>query len=190
MYTDYLQLLNNCLACLKVSDSEGVQISADDGLKKWVELTKKLQREDGTLYMAGNGASAMMASHMSLDATKNGGIKSLAFNDAAYLTALSNDLAYEEVFAFPLTRFANERDQLLTISSSGNSPNVIRAIETAKELGMKVITLSGMKPDNRSRELGDLNFYVPTETYGQAECAHQVLLHCWLDYFMDDVPNA
>ena len=73
---------------------------------------------------------------------------------------------------------------VVTISSSGNSGNVIRAIEEARKMGLKVITLSGLKPDNSSRKLGDVNFYVPGRTYGIVECAHQVLLHMLIDAFM------
>jgi len=58
-------------------------------------------------------------------------------------------------------------------------------IETAREKGLSVITLSGLKPDNASRKLGDLNLYIPAKTYGVVECAHQILLHVWLDQFMD-----
>ena len=54
----------------------------------------------------------------------------------------------------------------------------------ARQKKMKVVTFSGMKPDNSSRKLGDLNFYVPAMTYGIAECSHQILLHAWLDCFM------
>lgn len=127
----------------------------------------------------------MMASHMAADASKNGNFRSLAFNDPALLTAVSNDIAYEECFAVPLKRFANPSDGLVSISSSGNSKNVIRAIETARELKMQVITLSGMSPDNKSRKMGDINFYIPADTYGIVEVTHQALLHCWLDLFME-----
>jgi D-sedoheptulose 7-phosphate isomerase len=61
---------------------------------------------------------------------------------------------------------------------------VIKAIEKARELGMKVVTLSGLKPENQSRKLGDINLYVPAKTYGVVECAHQILLHAWLDCSM------
>ena len=74
---------------------------------------------------------------------------------------------------------------LVAISSSGNSPNIIEAIGAARELEMHVITLTGMEPDNRARGLGDLNFYVPAQTYGLVECCHHVLLHCWLDRYME-----
>ncbi len=186
MKLNYIDVLSSRIKGMLVSDSDG-EISTEVGMTRWQEWTLALQRTEGTLFMVGNGASATMASHMSLDVTKNGGLKAQAFNDIASLTAIGNDLGYDEVFAFPLSKYASAGDVLLTISSSGNSPNVIRAIEAAHEKGMKVITLSAMKPENRSRAMGDLNFYVPSETYGLTECAHQMLLHWWLDMFMGDL---
>jgi D-sedoheptulose 7-phosphate isomerase len=62
---------------------------------------------------------------------------------------------------------------------------VLRAIEAAQAKGLRVVTFSGLKPDNRSRSAGDLNFYVRAWSYGIVECAHQVLLHAWLDQFME-----
>ena len=101
------------------------------------------------------------------------------------MTAISNDTAYENVFAYPLRRFADPGDVLVTISSSGNSPNIMQAIKVAKELNLDVITLSGKSPENGSRPQGILNFYIPSQSYGIIECAHQVLLHSWLDQYMD-----
>jgi D-sedoheptulose 7-phosphate isomerase len=122
---------------------------------------------------------------MSADASKNGEIKAQCFNESSLMTAIGNDIDYKEVFAYPLKRFANKGDLLVTISSSGNSPNIIRAIETAKDIGMKVVTLSGMKENNKSREMGDLNFWIPSNSYGIVESTHQCLLHCWLDKYME-----
>ena len=184
-FKDYVNAVASALEKMQVTDNKGKELDTEEGLVRWCDLTKELQREDKTMYFAGNGASAMMASHMAADASKNGNFRSQAFNDVALMTAVSNDIAYEECFAMPLKRFATPGDVLVTISSSGNSPNIIRAIETARETKLHVITVSGMKSDNRSRQMGDLNFYVPADTYGVVEAAHQVLLHCWLDRFME-----
>ena len=108
----------------------------------------------------------------------------MSFSDSALLTAMGNDLGYEEVFAAPLSWYGQSGDLLITVSSSGGSPNILRTIEMAREKGMQVVTFSGLKPNNPSRRAGDLNFYVPAKTYGVVECAHQVLLHIWLDRFM------
>ena len=184
-FYDYSNSLYNTLNGTQVTDYHCRKIDPEEGFLRWLDLTKKIQQKNRTIYFVGNGASAMMASHMAADASKNGNLRSLAFNDVALMTAVSNDIAYEECFAVPLKRFANPSDGLVTISSSGNSKNVIRAIETAKELKMQVITLSGISPDNKSRKMGDLNFYIPADTYGIVEVNHQALLHCWLDRFME-----
>ena len=185
-YSDYVMQLTQCLDSLVVTNKKGQILSAEEGLCQWCVLTNDLLKNNCTMFFVGNGASAMMASHMAADASKNGGFRAMAFNDPALMTAVSNDICYEQTFAMPLSRFANPGDVLVTISSSGNSPNVIAAIETARQFKMQVITISGMKPDNKSRQIGDLNFYVPAETYGFAECAHQSILHCWLDVFMEN----
>lgn len=184
-YQSYIKNIENALAALIVTNDEGQQLNTQAGIDLWIELTAALAKKRQTAYFVGNGASAMMASHMALDATKNGKIKALAFNDAAYLTAIGNDLAYNRVFAEPLSYFAKAGDLLVTISSSGNSPNIIAAITTAQEMGLTIITLSGMGPENKSRALGDLNFFIPAPTYGLVESSHQVLLHCWLDLYIE-----
>ena len=185
-FKDYLMSVASALEKTEVTDRKGNELDIEEGISRWCNITGKLKQSNATMYFVGNGASAMMASHMAADASKNGEFRSLAFNDAALMTAVSNDIAFEECFAMPLKRFADSQDVLITISSSGNSPNVIRAIEAASELGLKVITISGMSPDNRSRKMGDINFYVPGDTYGIVESSHQILLHCWLDRFMEE----
>jgi D-sedoheptulose 7-phosphate isomerase len=85
----------------------------------------------------------------------------------------------------PLERLGRTGDLLIAISSSGNSPNIVRALEAARRLDVGTVTLSGMAADNRARALGDLNFYVPVRRYGWAESAHQVILHYWFDQFQD-----
>ena len=180
-FTNYIHTTASVLREMIVTDHSGRSLSAEEGIDQWIDLARELQHMNRTLYFVGNGASAMMASHMAADACKNLGIRSQAFNDTAFMTAISNDIAYEECFAIPIKLFADTDDVLVSISSSGNSPNIIRAIETARELAMKIVTISGFSPDNRSRQLGSLNFYLPGETYGIVEVSHQVLLHCWLD---------
>lgn len=159
--------------------------SSEEGLRMWCDMTLRVQASHRTLYLVGNGASASMASHMSADFSKNCECRSMTFNDIALMTAVSNDISYDQCFATPLTRFAQEGDLLVTISSSGNSLNILEAIRAARGLGLGVVTLSGMSPDNASRRLGDLNFYIPATTYGLVESCHQALLHCWLDTFLE-----
>lgn len=183
-YRKYCEQVLVVLDKMRVSDLQGQKLDGESGLEQWCSYTKNLADKDNTIYFIGNGASAMMASHMAADGSKNAKFKALAFNDAAFLTAVSNDECYEQSFATPLARFARAEDMLISISSSGNSPNILKAIDVARKIGLLIITLSGMSEDNQSRKLGDLNFYVPATTYGITECSHQVILHCWLDRYM------
>ena len=184
-YSRYVGAICKTLKKIRVTDRHEGELLVEEGLKIWCDLTLKAQENDNTVYLIGNGASASMASHMAADFSKNCECRSMAFNDIALLTAVSNDISYEQSFSTPLLRFAGEGDLLVTISSSGNSSNIINAIKTARELGLGVVTLSGLSSGNISRKLGDLNFYLPAETYGLVESCHQALLHCWLDTFLE-----
>ena len=127
-----------------------------------------------------------MASHFAADACKNGGLRAQAFNDGALLTCAGNDLAFDQVFALPLTRFARAGDMLITISSSGTSPNIVRALERAREMRAARSSPCPAKPPTiRLGRFGDLNFYVPTARYGWIESGHHVVLHYWLDQYLD-----
>ena len=184
MYSQkYLQSMNTVLEQTE-SSIESEKSDLQSALARSLELLKAVQSANGTQFFLGNGASAAFAEHMALDWTKNGGVRSLNPSSSVLLTALANDISYDESFATFLDRYARKGDLIVTISSSGNSPNVLRAIEKARTMDCKIITLSGLKPDNSSRKMGDVNFYVPGKTYGIVECAHQVLLHMMIDAFM------
>lgn len=187
-YKLFRDRISECLEQLEVTQGEQV-LGQEEGFSTWCEVTSQIRTNSKQLLFIGNGASAAMAAHMSADAFKNGGLLARCFNESSLMTAIGNDLTYEEVFSYPLRRVGNQEDMLVTISSSGNSPNIISGIQVAKEKGMFVVTLSGMKPDNKSRSMGDLNFYIPSTSYGIVESTHQVLLHCWLDMFMDLKPD-
>jgi D-sedoheptulose 7-phosphate isomerase len=184
-WTDYFGTIAQGLAALVVTDRDGRELLVADGVGRWVAMTRATQQRDAHLYIIGNGGSAGMASHMAADAAKNGRLRALAFNDPSLLTAIGNDIAYDQVFSLPLERLARAGDLLIAISSSGNSPNIVRALEVARRLDVGTVTLSSMRADNRARALGDLNFYVPLPRYGWAESAHQVILHYWFDQYQD-----
>ena len=184
-WSDYFETIAQGLRDVAVTGRDGGQLPIADGIARWVAMTRTTHQRDGHLYIVGNGGSAAIASHMAADAAKNGGLRALAFNDASLLTATANDIAYDQVFSLPLERLGRSGDLLITISSSGNSPNIVRALEAARKLEIGTVTLSAMAVDNRSRSLGDLNFYVPVRRYGWAESAHQVILHYWFDQYQD-----
>lgn len=183
-FEHYCNSHDRALRALEVTDRSGSDLGADNGLDALCEISRSVQKSGRNQYLVGNGASAAFANHMALDWTKNGEVPTQSFANSALLTAMGNDLGFNEAFAAPLSWYAQSGDLLVTISSSGNSANIITAIETARAKGLDVVTFSGLKPNNKSRQLGNLNFYIPAKTYGIVECAHQVLLHLWLDCFM------
>ena len=173
--------LNTNLQKLSVRDFLGQEFDCDEAFKKWIDLAITIRKENHTIYFIGNGASASMASHFSADIRKNASITTQVFTDAALLTAYANDLSYDDIFAAPLQSCIKTKDMLVAISSSGESSNIIKAATVAKEKRSVVVTLSARKPDNPLRYMGDLNFYVPAETYGMAETSHTAILHYWTD---------
>ncbi len=169
-----------------VTDGQGCPLSTQKGIELWAQKAKVVRDElHGLAFFCGNGASATMAEHMSHDWFQNGKMNTTTCSETAHLTAIANDLSYEDVFSFRIGRILSERDMLVTVSSSGNSPNIIKAIKTAQTKGSYIITLSGKSSDNKSKSLGDLNFYVPLDTYGLVESSHAVILHAALDYFLE-----
>ena len=156
-------------------------IDQDDFFNKINGLISEKTR----IFFYGNGASMAFASHMSLDWHKNGKVQSHTLSDISLLTAYMNDYSKEEMFAEHLKSFnACEHDIVCTISSSGNSANVVWALKTANNLKATTIAFSGLNKDNLSVQLASYSVYIPLKTYGQVECAHQLFLHMWLDKFM------
>lgn len=170
---------------LQVTTGDQSPVETEKSFQLLCDWTGEVRNNDGSLHLVGNGASACFASHMAVDWTKNAGVRALVYNDIASLTAVGNDLGYDRVFADPLKWYGRTGDLLVTVSSSGNSSSIVNAIAAARALDLRIVTFSGMKPDNKSRKGGDLNFFVPGWSYGLVECAHQVLLHAWLDRFMN-----
>lgn len=185
-FNEYVNDINEAFSKTIVTTSNGEELEISDGLKLWAKKAKDIKdNTKGLMFFCGNGASATMAEHMSHDWFQNGQVNTYTVSETSHLTAISNDVSYEDVFAYRINRICSERDMLVTISSSGKSPNVVKAITTAKEKGTYVVTVSGKSPDNKSRNSGDLNFYVPLDTYGMVESAHAVLIHAALDCYLD-----
>ena len=166
---------------ISVRDFEGGGINPDHAFRLWREMTVKIRKLKRTVYLIGNGASASMASHVAADLAKNAFVHTEVFSDLSLITAIANDLSYDEVFAEPLRRRMVPGDMLVAISSSGRSSNILHAAEEAIELGGQVVTLSAMSAENELRSLGTLNFYIPAQTYGDAETCHAAILHHWID---------
>jgi len=177
----YLETLKSLLDGIAASDAGGRKLETDNAIVKSVGIIIEQSSAGGKLLFIGNGASASMSSHIATDIWKNGGLKALAFNDSSLLTCVSNDCGYNSVFSKPIEIFADERDVLVAISSSGESENILNAVSAGRKKGIKVITFSGFGEDNSLRKLGDINFYVPASEYGYVEVVHHSILHFLVD---------
>ncbi|BDQ32995.1 SIS domain-containing protein [Pseudodesulfovibrio portus] len=170
---------------LVVTDADGVAMDTDQGFALLVEWIDGCREDRRRIYFAGNGASASMASHFSTDLAKNAEVPTEVFTDCSLITATGNDFGYDQTFAYPLSQRMVEGEVLIAISSSGNSPNAVEAVKKAHEFGGLAVTVTAMNPDNALRGLGDLNFYLPADSYGMAESGHAVVLHHLVDIFSE-----
>lgn len=156
---------------------------SETALKQTYELISHTANNGGTIYVAGNGGSASISDHLCCDWTKGTRAhghppirtSSLSANNALF-TALANDYGYETVFSEQLEMLAKPNDVLVAISSSGNSPNIIRAIETAKKLKMQSIGMSGFS-GGKLATVCDVSLHIAVQNYGIVEDCHQSLMH-------------
>ena len=182
--TSYIRRLGDVWAGAEATDRCGDSLGFSNGIERFAGLVKQFAKKPNKLIFVGNGGSAAIASHQAIDYARTGNFPALAFNDGALLTCLSNDLGYRQVFAKPLELLATANDVLIAISSSGQSDNILAAVEQGARSQCHVITMSAFTPDNPLRKLGDINFYLPTTAYGFAEIGHLAICHCVLDGLM------
>jgi D-sedoheptulose 7-phosphate isomerase len=152
-------------------------------LIKMREVLVQANKQGRMIFFAGNGASASIASHCALDYTKQAGIKSMCFNEAALLTAFSNDYGYEHWLEKALAFYADEGDVAVLISSSGKSPNIINGAKYAGSHNINVITFSGKDIDNPLKALGGINLWVNSQAYNIIENVHSF----WLSAVCDSI---
>lgn len=152
---------------------------------------RQVWQEDRQLFVFGNGGSAANASHFITDLGKGASDKlskrfrCLSLNDnVSWMTALGNDYSYEEVFSRQLANFARPGDLLLTMSVSGSSPNLVKALEWARQNGVYSVALVGVKR-GKLAELADFVIAVDSGHYGRVEDAHMGICHMLCYAFME-----
>ena len=128
------------------------------------------------VIFVGNGGSAAIASHCAVDFTKTAGVRCINFNEADLITCLSNDYGYEWWVEKALEMYGDDGDSVVLISSSGRSPNMVRAAEQTRSRGLSLVTLTGFDADNPLRKLGDLSLWIDSHAYNVVETIHQVWL--------------
>ncbi len=183
--TQYFQALFDLADNIEVTDQAGRQLPLNSGGTRVVDLLKKLKATNNKVMVLGNGGSAAIAGHIHNDLSKAASIRALAFQDVPMLTAMANDHGYQVAYNHCLSQWAEAKDLLIAISSSGESENMLLAAQTAKKAGCTVVTFSGFKPANPLRQLGDINFFVPIADYGCVENLHGMLAHYLTDMVQD-----
>ena len=129
------------------------------------------------LHLFGNGGSAAICSHVSVDLTKACGLNAYTYHDSALLTCFANDYGYENAYAKIVEKFVAPEDCVVLISSSGMSLNILNAALAAREKGASLVTLSGFSSDNRLRKVPcDQHCYIPSDNYNVVETMHLIML--------------
>jgi len=176
----YIDYLTSVLNSISLSDIE-----------KFIKVLLESRERASSVFFIGNGGSAATASHFANDIaigskTDKKPFRAISLCDnQAVITAIANDDGYEEIFSQQLQVLLKKQDVVIAISASGNSPNLIRAIETAKKMSAITVGISAFD-GGKMKEIVDVSLHVPTEKgeYGPAEDAHMVLDHLVSSYLM------
>ena len=153
-------------------------------LIKLKEMCIKAKKANSKLMLSGNGAICSIASHAANDFTKQAKVKAVCFTDSSLITAYANDYGYENWLAKAIESYYSKGDIVILISSSGSSENIVKAAIKAKELGLKVITISGFSDENQLKENGDINFWVPSKAYNIIENTHSIWITTVVDMIL------
>ena len=169
---------------------------APEGVAQVIEELRVAWKEDRQVFIFGNGGSAANASHFATDLGKGASDKlgkrfrviSLTDN-VAWMTALGNDYSYDDVFVGQLQNFGKAGDVVIAVSVSGNSPNCVKALNWAKEHGLKTVALVGAKR-GRMAELAEQTLVIADTHYGRVEDAQMGILHILCYAFMENAALA
>ena len=150
-----------------------------DIIQKLIEVRDiflRTSKKKGKILIFGNGGSAAISSHVSVDLTKNAKIRTVNFNESDLITCFANDYGYENWIKKVIEFYLDKGDVLILVSSSGTSKNIINAAKFAKKKGIYLITFSGFKKNNPLSKCGKINIWVNSKVYNHIENIHQIQL--------------
>jgi D-sedoheptulose 7-phosphate isomerase len=163
-----------------------------DAVAEMIEKLRRALKEDRQIFVFGNGGSAANASHFVTDLGKgasdklNARFRCMSLNDnVSWMTALGNDYSYEDIYVRQLMNYGRPGDIVLALSVSGNSPNVVRAIDWARKNGLETIALVGAKR-GRLADLANQVVVINSTHYGRVEDAHMGICHMLCYAFMEN----
>lgn len=178
---DWLTGLSGVLAEVQCR-REGKTCESAEAFDVVSQLFSAAKKNNTAVWWVGNGGSAAVCSHLAQDLLNKLSIRSQALSDVSLLTCMANDNGYDEIYAKPLGVLAVPGDLLIAISSSGKSPNILKAARVAEQKKMKLITLSAFAPDNPLWNVkAQVSFYLPSTLYGHVELGHAALLHAVIE---------
>jgi len=165
-------------------------------IEKVANLMLDTYHQGKQVFICGNGGSAASASHITGDFIKGASYglekrwRFICLNDnITTMMAISNDISYEDIFVEPLKNFANPGDLFIGISGSGNSTNVVKAMEYAKATGLATVALCGFR-GGKIREIADVNIYTPIMDMQITEDLHMMALHMIFQYIVKQLFGA
>ncbi len=171
----YLKFFDDINDLLNQSD-----ISSLDKIAKTLISMKKKKNK---VIILGNGGSAAISSHVSVDLTKNAKVRCINFNEADLLTCFSNDYGYEKVFSKSLEFYADKDDVVIIVSSSGTSKNLLEAAKICKKKKILLYTFTGFSKLNPLKKMGNINLWANSKAYNIIENVHQI----WLLSIVDKI---
>jgi D-sedoheptulose 7-phosphate isomerase len=149
-------------------------------------LAEKVKEQRKKIIIVGNGGSASIASHSSVDFTKAAGIRAINFNEANLITCFANDYGYEHWVENAIKFYGEEGDLAIFVSSSGKSENIINGAKKSLEMGISCITFTGFGANNPLRTIGDINLWVNSRAYNIVEMTHNIWILAVIDLIIGD----
>jgi len=158
-------------------------------LNDCLNLFKIIKKRKKKIILLGNGGSAAIASHISVDLSKNAKIRSTNFNEADLITCLSNDYGHHNWMKAALSMYCDKGDVVILISSSGKSLNILNAAKWCKRKRIKLITFSGNDKENllKKNNKQGINFWINSKAYNYIEAMHLLLLMSITDHIIGKV---
>ena len=153
-------------------------------IEQSVKLIQRSIHNKSKVYIVGNGGSASIASHVSVDFAKVARVPSFTFNNSNLITCFANDYGYENWVVEAIKAYTNFNDLIILISSSGTSKNIVNAAQYCKDNNIDLITLSGFTKDNHLSTLGNVNFHIESTEYNYIEMSHHIILLALVDIFV------
>ncbi len=140
-----------------------------------------------TIFTCGNGGSSSIAEHLVCDFVKGSSTdtsidpKVFPLLNTPVITAIGNDIGYDDIFSYQIEKYAEPDDVLFCVSSSGDSPNIVKAIEVAKERKLLTLSFVGFA-GGKAKDLSDLSIHIKSNNYGVVEDSHHILMHLFSQY--------